>query len=85
MIDSAPNLTCLDVETPFYPDLEGCKNLKVLKFHFVKCDHHTISDCPDLNLGSVMKMLTQVKDSLIELVLFSEGLTASVFQVRFLP
>ncbi|OXA43936.1 uncharacterized protein LOC110858178 [Folsomia candida] len=62
-LNSAPNLTSLDVATSFYPNLEACTSLIVLKFKFLKCcDEHY----RHLN---VTKMLTQVKDSLIELEL----------------
>ncbi|XP_021962357.1 uncharacterized protein LOC110858030 isoform X1 [Folsomia candida] len=62
-LDSAPNLTSLDVATSFNPNLEACTKLEVLKFKLFRCcDEHY----RDLN---VTEMLTQVKDSLIELEL----------------
>ncbi|OXA44020.1 uncharacterized protein LOC110858026 [Folsomia candida] len=62
-LDSAPNLTSFDVATPFNPNLEACTSLKVLKFKLLKCcDSH-------YRQINVTKMLTQVKDSLIELEL----------------
>ncbi|XP_035712115.1 uncharacterized protein LOC118437289 [Folsomia candida] len=64
-LDAAPNLTTLDVEASLYPDLEGCRNLKVLKFEFVtRYDYF-----PNFDVTKVTKMLGQVKDSLIELEL----------------
>ncbi|XP_035713825.1 uncharacterized protein LOC118438135 [Folsomia candida] len=64
-IDSAPNLTTLDAMAFFYPNLEGCKNLKVLKFRLIP--HHV--NFGNAYLSHVTKMLGQVKDSLIELEL----------------
>ncbi|XP_035712112.1 uncharacterized protein LOC110855761 [Folsomia candida] len=61
-IDAAPNLTTLDIAASLYPNLEGCRNLKVLKFRFLTRYVH-------VNLGKVVKMLGQVKDSLVELEL----------------
>ncbi|XP_035714248.1 uncharacterized protein LOC110858064 isoform X2 [Folsomia candida] len=65
-LDSAPNLTSLDVTTSFYPNLADCTNLRVLKFKFIRCcdEHH-----PNLNVSNVTKMLAQVKDSLVKLEL----------------
>lgn len=63
LIDSAPNLARLDVSGAFYPNLEACKNLKVLKFVFEKCAHDTCQ----VRLTGVTRMLTQVKDSVVEL------------------
>lgn len=86
LIDSAPNLTHLFVNATFYPNLEGCQNLKFLKFYFIQfifgyvnCAHAT---CPDFKLGAVIKMLEQVKDSLIELELDFDGPFESVSQVE---
>ncbi|XP_021961674.2 uncharacterized protein LOC110857386 [Folsomia candida] len=62
LIDSAPNLTFLDFAAPFYPNLEGCKNLQILKFHATHCNHTA-----RLDLVAVSEMLTQVKDSLIRM------------------
>ncbi|XP_035712261.1 uncharacterized protein LOC118437398 [Folsomia candida] len=64
-IDSAPNLTTLDAMAFLYPNLEGCKNLKVLKFRLMT----HFGDLGSLYLRNVTKMLGQVKDSLIELEL----------------
>ncbi|XP_035712443.1 uncharacterized protein LOC118437507 [Folsomia candida] len=60
-LDAAPNLTTLDIAASFYPNLEGCTNLKVLRFEFL--------DWADIKLDKVTKMLGQVKDSLMELKL----------------
>ncbi|OXA44069.1 Lysosomal alpha-glucosidase [Folsomia candida] len=62
-LDCAPNLTSLDIATTFYPNLDGCTSLKVLKFKLVKCynEHYR-----HLN---VTMMLSQVKNSLIKLEL----------------
>lgn len=65
LIDSAPKLTSLDVTASFL-SLEGCRNLKVLKFLFANCNHE---ECHNFKLASVATMLTSVKDSLIELEL----------------
>ncbi|XP_021959660.2 uncharacterized protein LOC118432939 [Folsomia candida] len=64
-IDAAPNLTSLDFRGCFYPNLEGCKNLTVLKFSYFT----NYADRGSLNLCKVTKMLGQVKDSLVELEL----------------
>ncbi|XP_021966467.2 uncharacterized protein LOC110861644 [Folsomia candida] len=77
LIDSAPNLTSLIVVAPFYPNLEGCTSLKVLEFQFKICDH---TACADLNLGAVINMLAQVKDSLTVLRLYTGGERVSVSQ-----
>ncbi|OXA47656.1 uncharacterized protein LOC110855630 [Folsomia candida] len=79
-IDSAPNLTSLDVTASFCPSLEGCKNLKVLKFCYENCNHMScrnfdIVDC------TVTTMLTPVKDSLTELE-FSFDVRRSGDQIR---
>ncbi|OXA64451.1 uncharacterized protein LOC110856651 [Folsomia candida] len=65
-LDAAPNLTSLDVVTSFYPNLEACTSLRVLKFKLIMCcnEHY-----PHLNLANVTKMLAQVKDSLVKLEL----------------
>ncbi|XP_021961631.2 uncharacterized protein LOC110857329 [Folsomia candida] len=63
-IESAPNLTTLEVTGSFYPDLGGCRSLKVLKYKFI-----ARNNVRDLNLDNVTEMLTPVKDSLIELEL----------------
>ncbi|XP_035712954.1 uncharacterized protein LOC118437740 [Folsomia candida] len=69
-LDAATNLTRLDVATNFYPDLEGCKNLKFLRYKFVRLTSYEVwNRYPDLNLAKVAKMLGQVKNSLIELEL----------------
>ncbi|OXA46164.1 uncharacterized protein LOC110856641 [Folsomia candida] len=67
-IDAATNLTSLDVTTNFYPNLEGCKNLKFLRYKFVRMASY-YGWYPDLDFAKVAKMLGQVKDSLIELEL----------------
>lgn len=59
LMDAAPNLTFLDVTPTFYPNLEGCTNLKILKFCVVKSTPPTFFD-----VAAGMKMLGQVKDSL---------------------
>lgn len=64
---------------PFYPNLEGCTSLKVLEFQFKICDH---TACADLNLGAVINMLAQVKDSLTVLRLYTGGERVSVSQVK---
>ncbi|XP_035712480.1 uncharacterized protein LOC110855561 [Folsomia candida] len=64
-LEAAPNLTTLDVAASLYPNLEGCKSLKILKFKFVTCKVHF----PYLDLDNVTKMLGQVQDSLVELEL----------------
>ncbi|OXA47657.1 uncharacterized protein LOC110855629 [Folsomia candida] len=68
LIDSAPNLTSLDVTASFCPNLEGCKNLKVLKFCFENCNHGACRNF-DVATTTVTTMLTPVRDSLIELEL----------------
>ncbi|XP_035700884.1 uncharacterized protein LOC118433251 [Folsomia candida] len=63
LIDSAPNLTSLNVRSSSYPNLEGCKkNLKVLKFVLVKPAPSFL-----LDFNPAIKMLAEVKDSLIEM------------------
>ncbi|XP_035712327.1 uncharacterized protein LOC118437437 [Folsomia candida] len=62
-LDAAPNLANLDVAVSFYPNLEGCTNLKVRRFEFLE-RYRT-----DIDLNKVIKMLGQIKDSLIELEL----------------
>ncbi|XP_035712352.1 uncharacterized protein LOC110855560 isoform X1 [Folsomia candida] len=66
LLDSAPNLTTLGVEASLYPDLEGCKNLKVLKFEYIA---HLLDYRRKLSLTKLTDMLGQVKDSLIEVEL----------------
>ncbi|XP_035713604.1 uncharacterized protein LOC118438032 [Folsomia candida] len=61
LLDSAPNLTSLDVISPFYPNLEGCKKLKVLKFMPYVFQN--------FDLAAEIGMLAQVKESLIEMEL----------------
>ncbi|XP_035712464.1 uncharacterized protein LOC118437520 [Folsomia candida] len=69
-LEAAPNLTTLDVTASLYPNLEGCKSLKVLKFEYptrpLSCPQH-------LCLHNLTDMLGQVKDSLIELELDVES------------
>ncbi|XP_021961567.1 uncharacterized protein LOC110857257 isoform X1 [Folsomia candida] len=68
--DSAPNLTTLDVaeDESYSLNLEGCKNLKVLKYKYIGPGYRSFYR-PTLDLAIVTKMLAQVKDSLIELTL----------------
>ncbi|XP_035713732.1 uncharacterized protein LOC118438087 isoform X1 [Folsomia candida] len=66
LIDSAPNLNSLDIWTSFYPNLEKCRNLKVLKFSFNHCYD---APYPSFSLADVVRMLVQVKDSVTEMKL----------------
>ncbi|OXA47712.1 hypothetical protein Fcan01_17966 [Folsomia candida] len=64
LIDSAPNLTSLDITGIFYPNLERSKKLEVLEFRF----HHWSHSAPTkLDLTILANILAQVKDSLTEL------------------
>ncbi|XP_021959841.2 uncharacterized protein LOC110855744 [Folsomia candida] len=63
-LDAAPNLTTLAISASLYPNLEGCKSLKVLK---LECMAHFVHYPGNLNLTKLTDMLEQVKDSLIEL------------------
>ncbi|XP_035712185.1 uncharacterized protein LOC118437343 isoform X2 [Folsomia candida] len=66
LLEAAPNLTTLDVAASLYPNLEGCKSLKVLKF---ECMAHLMDYRRNRNLAKLTDMLAHVKDSLIELEL----------------
>ncbi|XP_021961745.2 uncharacterized protein LOC110857459 isoform X1 [Folsomia candida] len=66
LLDSAPNLTSLKVCWPFYPNLQGCKNLKVFKFDLVWCAAFNVPD-----KVAAIGILAQVKDTLIDLELGS--------------
>lgn len=63
LIDSAPNLTSLDISGIACPNLESCKNLKVLKFRFSKSYY---ADPGKLSVTT--KILPQVKDSLTDMI-----------------
>ncbi|XP_021959158.1 uncharacterized protein LOC110855030 [Folsomia candida] len=56
LIDSAPNLTFLDVWGSSLPDLESCRNLKSLKFYLISYDRIYA-------IGDMIEILGQVKDS----------------------
>ncbi|XP_035712332.1 uncharacterized protein LOC110855752 isoform X2 [Folsomia candida] len=77
--DSAPNLTTLDIAAPLYPNLEGCKSLKVLK---LRCLTRFMHCPPSLSLGKLTDMLGQVKDSLIELELYVRASTLEMEPVK---
>lgn len=59
LIDSAPNLTLLDIWASSFPDLERCRKLKSLKFYFIHADH-------SVTINNVTAMLDKAKDSLTE-------------------
>lgn len=80
LIDAAPNLTSLDVSGSFYPNLEGCKKLKILKLFNVKCADTRI--CPKLDVAAVTRMLAQVKDSLEEMELRHIGGVVSQVSIK---
>ncbi|XP_035711747.1 uncharacterized protein LOC118437074 isoform X2 [Folsomia candida] len=61
LIDSAPNLTFLDVWASF-PDLERCKKLESFKLYFHRSDRA-------INIDNITAMLRQVKNSLTEVEL----------------
>ncbi|XP_021961723.1 uncharacterized protein LOC110857437 [Folsomia candida] len=79
LIDAAPNLTTLDVAASLYPNLEGCSSLKVLKYKFGTYYNYNI---PDINLDNVIKMLAQVKDSVIVLELALDSLSTTLKQIQ---
>ncbi|OXA48720.1 hypothetical protein Fcan01_16264 [Folsomia candida] len=60
LLDSAPNLTILDVFASSFPDLERCRNLKSLKFILENHFNDTIT------VDNTTALLRQVKDSLTE-------------------
>lgn len=63
LVDSAPNLSCLDISGTLYPNLGESKKLKVLELRFEQCYHGST----ELNLTNLTRVLGQVKDSLTEL------------------
>lgn len=77
LLDSAPNLTTLNVVSPYYPNLEGCKNLKDLDFCLMRSGHSR-----NLDMVDAIGMLVQVKDSLIELKLSCGGSDEIMAQVK---
>lgn len=64
LIDSAPKLTSLKASSPFYPSLDGCKNLKVIRL-----ENFNPSKNPCVDLVAAIKMLAQVKNSLVQIEL----------------
>ncbi|XP_021961515.1 uncharacterized protein LOC110857211 [Folsomia candida] len=68
LMDSAPNLNSLDVSSNFFPNFEGCKNLKVLNFRLIRQAPYKV---PNRDLVAAIGMLAQVKDTLIEMGLSS--------------
>lgn len=72
LIDSAPNLTSLNVCGTFCPNLAGCKKLNVLIFHFKQFPRIGPAT-RQFNLATIIEMLAQVKDSLTEMTLHYDG------------
>ncbi|XP_021959742.1 uncharacterized protein LOC110855641 [Folsomia candida] len=70
LIDSAPNLTSLNVLGTFYPNLERSKKLNVLEFNLSRWHAGTPSK---LDLAALTRMLAQVKDSLIRFKFHCSG------------
>lgn len=79
-LDSAPNLTVLKIQANFYPDLKGCKSIKVFEFKFIKISLYNARGA--LNLTEVTGMLTQIKDSVVEVKL--DAICDSYRQVKII-